>query len=55
VLCITGVEFGVVRASFQAQLQQMLLTVLALWIPLLPLFFFAQRLIVSGRLPGAPA
>ncbi|WIA09955.1 hypothetical protein OEZ85_010168 [Tetradesmus obliquus] len=40
-----GVEYGVVRATFQQQLQQMLLTVLALWIPLIPLLFLAQRLV----------
>jgi hypothetical protein len=42
-----GVEYGVVRATFQQQLQQMLLTVLALWIPLIPLLFLAQRLVDS--------
>lgn len=36
-----------VRASFQQQLQHMLLTVLALWIPLIPLLFLAQRLVDS--------
>jgi cell division protease FtsH len=36
-----------VRATFQQQLQQMLLTVLALWIPLIPLLFLAQRLVDS--------
>lgn len=41
----SGVEYGVVRATFQQQLQQMLLTVLALWIPLIPLLFLAQRLV----------
>lgn len=35
------------RASFGAQLQHMVLTVLALWIPLLPLLFLAQRLVES--------
>lgn len=38
-----GVEFAVVRASFQQQLQQMLLTMLALWIPLLPLLLLVFR------------
>jgi hypothetical protein len=31
------------RASFQQQLQQMLLTMLALWIPLLPLLLLVFR------------
>jgi hypothetical protein len=46
-LLLPGVEYGVVRATFQQQLQQMLLTVLALWIPLLPLLFLAQRMVDS--------
>jgi hypothetical protein len=46
-LLLAGVEYGVVRATFQQQLQQMLLTVLALWIPLIPLLFLAQRLVDS--------
>jgi hypothetical protein len=40
-----GVEFGVVRASVGAQLMNMLMTMLALWLPLTPLLFFARHLI----------
>lgn len=43
----TGVEYAVIRASFQQQLQHLLLTVLSLWIPLIPLLFLAQRLVDS--------
>jgi hypothetical protein len=43
VLSSAGVEFAVVRASFQQQLQQMLLTMFALWIPLLPLLLLVFR------------
>lgn len=42
-----GVEYAVVRASFQQQLQQTLLAAVGLWLPLLPLLIFAQRLVDS--------
>eukprot|EP00879_Flechtneria_rotunda_P015660 GHRR01016382.1.p1 GENE.GHRR01016382.1~~GHRR01016382.1.p1 ORF type:complete len:403 (+),score=151.90 GHRR01016382.1:1203-2411(+) len=42
-----GVEYGVVRPSFQQQLQQVVLTMVSLWLPLLPLLFLAQRLVDS--------
>ena len=43
-----GVEYGAEAASFGSSVQRMLMTVLALWLPLLPLFFIARRA-MGGR------
>ena len=37
------VRFGAVSPSFGAAVSKILLTVLALWVPLLPMFFIFQR------------
>jgi hypothetical protein len=42
-----GIEFGVSRPGFQAQLGNVLLTTLALWLSLLPLLFFLRRMMDS--------
>jgi hypothetical protein len=42
-LARAGVEYGVVRASLQQQLTNMLMVMASLWIPLLPLLWFASR------------
>jgi cell division protease FtsH len=39
------VEFAVVRASLASQLGNILVSALAIWLPLLPLWFFARRII----------
>lgn len=39
-----GVQFAVVKQSFQAALANVALTALALWLPLLPLLFILRRL-----------
>jgi hypothetical protein len=46
-LLSSGVEFGVSRPGLQAQLANVLVTTLALWLSLLPLFFILRRLIDS--------
>jgi hypothetical protein len=40
-----GVEFAVVKASFLGVLQNILLSALAVWLPLLPLFFLIRRIL----------
>jgi cell division protease FtsH len=42
-LLAAGVEFGVVRASATAALGNVFVAALALWLPLLPLFFMLRR------------
>jgi hypothetical protein len=47
-----GIEFGVTRPGVQAQLANVLVTTLALWLSLLPLLFVLRRL-VDARSGGA--
>ncbi|GBF97542.1 inactive ATP-dependent zinc metalloprotease chloroplastic-like [Raphidocelis subcapitata] len=44
-LLASGVEFGVSRPGLGAQLSNVLVTTLALWLSLLPLFFVLRRLV----------
>lgn len=45
----SGVEFGVVKASFLAAVGNVFLTALALWVPLMPLIFILQRMVEGSR------
>ena len=54
-----GVEFAVVKASFQGVLSNIVLSALAVWLPLLPLIFLVRRIMEdksgssrSERAPG---
>jgi ATP-dependent Zn protease len=51
-LLAAGVEFGVVRASAAAALGNVFVAALALWVPLLPLFFMLRRA-MDARSGGA--
>jgi hypothetical protein len=46
-LLAAGVEFGVIKASFTSSLANICLTALALWLPLMPLFFIMRRMLDS--------
>ena len=40
-----GVEFSVVKASFQGVLYNILLSAVAIWLPLFPLIFLVKRIL----------
>lgn len=40
-----GVEFSVVKASFQGVLYNILLSAVAVWLPLFPLIFLVKRIL----------
>lgn len=46
-LVAAGVKFGAIKSSVSSILGRILVTALALWIPLLPLFFIMRRLLDS--------
>eukprot|EP00884_Botryococcus_braunii_P016392 jgi/Botrbrau1/3436/Bobra.139_1s0016.1 len=44
-LISAGVEFGAIKASIQGAASRVILSLMALWIPLMPLFFFTRHLL----------
>ncbi|GLC60747.1 hypothetical protein PLESTB_001666400 [Pleodorina starrii] len=49
-----GVEYSVLRASFQSAAANAFLTALALWLPLLPVFWLLRRVIDQRQGAGRP-